>query len=91
MHRSRILTLFFCLTGMAAALLAWVTQSLLGETTYLKGIDPGYSITQMNMGDGWLTLFCFLLIIILMVTGKRKLPAGRRSFGGLPYLLSSAC
>jgi hypothetical protein len=71
MHRSRIVTLLYCFSGVAAAFLSWASQSLLGEVTYVKGIDPAYSITKANIGDGWLTLICFCIIIVLVVTGKR--------------------
>lgn len=71
MHRSRMVTFFYCLSGIAAALLSWASQTLLGETTFLKGIDPAYSITHMNIGDGWLTLLCFCAIIAIVLTGNK--------------------
>ena len=77
MHRTRMMMLFYCLTGIAAAFLTWVVQSLLGETTYISGIDPGYSVTHTNIGDGWLTVFCFAIIIIMVVTGNRNLSVQR--------------
>ncbi len=81
MHRSRMIILFYCLSGIAAAFLTWASQSLLNEITYLKGIDPPYAITKTNVGDGWLTLICFCAVIGIALTGNKGVVMNLKKIG----------
>lgn len=83
MHNSRMVTSFYCLTGIAAAFLSWASQSLLGRVIYLKGIDPDYSVTQMKLGDGWITLLCFSAVLLVVVNGNRQQAMNLKKLGWL--------
>jgi hypothetical protein len=72
MHLQRILICLIAVLGVGTAFLPWKMESLLGETTVTTGTDTAIILNSMQLGDGWLVLAIFLIVLLLAVAGKRR-------------------
>ena len=72
MHLSRLIVIISSLAGVLATFLPWKRETLLNEMIPTAGKDTSVILSSMQVGDGWLTLALFVIVLLIALTGDKR-------------------